>query len=82
MSINLSSNRGSLKKVLPVVVIAVAMLAVAGYVFVHAVNAAKPSDFGLKEGDTISATGSSDPDVYIINDAGFKRLWWRYRGRG
>lgn len=30
---------------------------------------------GLKEGDTISASGSSDPDIYIVNDGGYKRLF-------
>jgi hypothetical protein len=74
MSMTLTS-RGSLKRVLPVIAIAVAMLFVAGVVFINAVNAARPSDFGLKEGDTISAAGSSDPDVYIVNDAGYKRLF-------
>jgi hypothetical protein len=76
MSINLS-NRGSLKKVLPVVVIAAAMLAVAGYVCFSAIqaSAATPAQYGLKEGMTISAVGSNDPDVYIINDAGYKRLF-------
>lgn len=39
------------------------------------VGAVVPSDYGLKEGMTISASGSSDPDVYIINDAGYKRLF-------
>jgi hypothetical protein len=29
----------------------------------------------LKEGDTISAAGSSDPDIYIANDWGYKRLF-------
>ncbi|MBI2669905.1 MAG: peptidoglycan-binding protein [Candidatus Yanofskybacteria bacterium] len=38
-------------------------------------NASKPSDFGLKEGDLISAIFSDDPDVYIINEHGFKRLF-------
>ncbi|MBI2063190.1 MAG: peptidoglycan-binding protein [Candidatus Yanofskybacteria bacterium] len=38
-------------------------------------SAAKPSDFGLKEGDLISAIFSDDPDVYIINEHGFKRLF-------
>lgn len=37
--------------------------------------AAKPSDYGLKEGDLISAIFSDDPDVYIINDSGYKRLF-------
>ncbi len=29
----------------------------------------------LKDGDMISATGSTDPDVYIINSYGYKRLF-------
>ena len=37
--------------------------------------ASKPADFGLKEGDLISAIFSDDPDVYIINEHGFKRLF-------
>lgn len=40
-----------------------------------AANAAKPTDYGLKEGDLISAIFSDDPDVYIINDRGYKRLF-------
>ncbi len=65
------------KKVLPIVAIATAMLLVAGFAYIsaHKADAAKPSDFGLTEGNTISATGSNDPDVYIVNDAGFKRLF-------
>src|SRR3989344_1229747 len=38
-------------------------------------NAAKPSDYGLTEGNTISAAGSDDPDVYIVNEMGYKRLF-------
>ncbi len=30
---------------------------------------------GLQEGDTVSATGSADPDIYIVNDYGYKRLF-------
>ncbi len=30
---------------------------------------------GLKEGDTISASSSNDPDIYIPNDWGYKRLF-------
>jgi len=44
-------------------------------IFVISANAAKPSDYGLKEGDLISAIFSDDPDVYIINDSGYKRLF-------
>ena len=36
---------------------------------------AVPSDYGLTEGDTISAAGSDDPDVYIVNEMGYKRLF-------
>src|SRR3989344_2241686 len=39
------------------------------------VSASQPSDFGLKEGDLISAIFSDDPDVYIINEQGYKRLF-------
>lgn len=38
-------------------------------------NATKPSDYGLREGWTISAGGSSDPDIYIVNEWGYKRLF-------
>src|SRR4030042_4196617 len=30
---------------------------------------------GLHEGDLISAAGSDDPDIYIINEQSFKRLF-------
>ncbi|MEK7600420.1 MAG: hypothetical protein AAB463_00475 [Patescibacteria group bacterium] len=40
-----------------------------------ALAAARPADYGLREGNTISAAGSSDPDVYIVNDLGYKRLF-------
>ena len=38
-------------------------------------KAAKPDDVGLKEGDLISAIFSDDPDVYIVNEHGYKRLF-------
>lgn len=46
-------------------------------VALFAVNAmaVAPADYGLKEGDVISAAGSSDPDVYIVNEMGYKRLF-------
>jgi len=37
--------------------------------------AASPSDYGLTEGNTISAAGSNDPDIYIVNQPGYKRLF-------
>lgn len=30
---------------------------------------------GLSDGNTISAVGSNDPDIYIVNDWGYKRLF-------
>lgn len=39
------------------------------------VSAVSPSDVGLVSGDLISATFSSDPDVYIVNEWGYKRLF-------
>ena len=32
--------------------------------YLNSVNASLPSDYGLKEGDLISAIFSDDPDVY------------------
>ncbi len=52
------------------------VLSLSGFAMLAPVaNAATPSDYGLHEGDTISATGSNDPDVYIVNQLGFKRLF-------
>lgn len=34
-----------------------------------------PSDFGLKSGDVVGAAGANDPDIFIVNDFGFKRLF-------
>jgi len=50
-------------------------LAIAFFGIVNYSYAAKPSDYGLKEGDLISAIFSDDPDVYIINNDGYKRLF-------
>ena len=60
------------------VAIATAMLLVVGLVYFLGVQntfAVAPSDYGLTEGNTISAAGSDDPDVYIVNDWGYKRLF-------
>lgn len=37
--------------------------------------AVSPFDYGLREGDLISASGSDDPDIYIVNEYGYKRLF-------
>ena len=59
-----------------VIIGSIAVVAIfAGQLFLDTgAQAAVPSDFGFREGDLISASGSSDPDVYILNEHGFKRL--------
>lgn len=72
------SDTFDLKKVSTVVAIATAMLLVVGLIYFIGVRnafAVAPSDYGLHEGNTISAAGSDDPDVYIVNDWGYKRLF-------
>lgn len=39
------------------------------------VATAKPEQYNLKDGDVVSAGGSDDPDVYIVNSYGYKRLF-------
>jgi len=52
------------------------ILSLSGFaVLAPVASAAIPSDYGLTEGNTISAAGTSDPDVYIVNDLGYKRLF-------
>jgi chitodextrinase len=63
-----------MKKTVKIVVLG-ATLAIAFFGIVNHSYAAKPSDYGLKEGDLISAIFSDDPDVYIINNDGYKRLF-------
>ncbi len=58
--------------VLAAITIGVLLVAMIGIRYAAAVA---PSDYGLKEGDTVSAAGSDDPDVYIVNDWGYKRLF-------
>ena len=59
-----------IKFVFALAVFSIAFLGMAGDSY-----AAKPSDYGLKEGDLVSALFSDDPDVYIINEQGYKRLF-------
>ncbi|HVZ11398.1 MAG TPA: hypothetical protein VG941_03245, partial [Candidatus Paceibacterota bacterium] len=68
---------GSLKKTLSVLTSMATVLSLSGFAALAplATSAAAPSDYGLKEGDTISAAGSDDPDVYIVNQQGYKRLF-------
>ncbi|MDP3954298.1 MAG: hypothetical protein Q8Q06_02685, partial [bacterium] len=76
MSINLTKkNRARLRKSFSVFTALTSMLVLSGFVYLAPAMAAVPGDFGLMEGDTVSATGSSDPDVYIVNEHGYKRLF-------
>lgn len=62
-------------RVILIATVATAVLLVAAVAYVSNTSAVAPADYGLKEGDTISAAGSDDPDVYIVNDWGYKRLF-------
>ena len=74
MSNLLKGNRVGLIKTAAVLTAAATVLSLSGVLSLTAFAVA-PSDYGLKEGDTISAAGSDDPDVYIVNDWGYKRLF-------
>jgi hypothetical protein len=63
------------KKVLASMTVTTTVMSLSGLASIAPALAVAPSDFGLKEGDTISASGSSDPDIYIVNQLGFKRLF-------
>src|SRR3989344_498840 len=69
--------RNSLTKAVSVLTVVATILSLSGFVALapSVVNAAVPGDYGLKEGNTISASGSDDPDVYIVNEQGYKRLF-------
>lgn len=41
----------------------------------HALPGALPSTYGLKEGDVVGASAYGDPDLFIINTYGYKRLF-------
>ena len=72
---NLSKRAKAVVRAVAVLTAVTTVLSLSGFAFVGYVGAAAPADYGLKEGDTISATGSSDPDVYIVNEMGYKRLF-------
>ncbi|MBX4189889.1 hypothetical protein KW791_01145 [Candidatus Parcubacteria bacterium] len=76
MSNPLQGTRNVLVKGASVLTTVATMLSLSGFAYLAPVaSAAVPSDYGLKEGNVISAAGSSDPDVYIVNDWGYKRLF-------
>ncbi len=64
-------------KTLTVLTSVTTVLSVSGVMYLAPVAAlaVAPADYGLKEGDVVSAAGSDDPDVYIVNEMGYKRLF-------
>ncbi len=74
MSNLLKENRVGLIKTAAILTAAATVLSLSGVLSLTAFAVA-PSDYGLKEGDVVSAAGSDDPDVYIVNDWGYKRLF-------
>jgi len=65
-----------LKKTFAALTTVATVLSLAGFAALPSVaNAVAPADYGLTEGDVISASGSSDPDIYIVNEHGYKRLF-------
>ncbi|HET7629968.1 MAG TPA: hypothetical protein VFK03_01200, partial [Candidatus Saccharimonadales bacterium] len=77
MSKSLTGVGSGLTKVVSALTSVATVLSLAGFAAVApmATHAAVPSDYGLKEGQMISASGSNDPDIYIVNDWGYKRLF-------
>ncbi len=65
---------GVSKKTLAIIAITIGVL-FAALIGIRYAAAVAPSDYGLTEGNTVSAAGSDDPDVYIVNEQGYKRLF-------
>ncbi len=77
MSNPLNGTDNVLKKVVSVFTSVATVASLSGMALVAplATHAAVPSDYGLTEGNTISASGTNDPDIYIVNSFGYKRLF-------
>ena len=72
-----NTSRAKLAKAFTVLTSVTTALSMSGVMYLAptVALAVAPADYGLKEGDVISAAGSSDPDVYIVNEMGYKRLF-------
>src|SRR3989344_5371854 len=71
-----SKTRNRIIKTISVFTSVATVLSLSGLLyFVPSASAVAPSDYNLKEGDVVSAAGSDDPDVYIVNESGYKRLF-------
>ncbi|MEK7603852.1 MAG: hypothetical protein AAB461_01900 [Patescibacteria group bacterium] len=77
MNIVSKDTRDRLLKAFTVFTAMTTVLSLSGVAYLAAPVAwgATPADYGLTEGNTISAAGSDDPDVYIVNEQGYKRLF-------
>lgn len=77
MNIVSKDTRDRLLKAFTVFTAITTVLSLSGVAYLVAPVAwgATPADYGLREGDTISSAGSDDPDVYIVNNHGYKRLF-------
>src|SRR6185369_8686437 len=77
MSNPLNGTDNVFKKGISVLTSVATLVSLSGAAFLAPIGtmAAVPSDYGLTEGNTISATGTNDPDVYIVNALGYKRLF-------
>ncbi|MDP4001707.1 MAG: hypothetical protein Q8P69_01530 [bacterium] len=77
MSNPLNGTRPVFVKTVSVLTSVATMLSLSGAAYLAPLTAvaAVPSDYGLTEGNTISASGTNDPDVYIVNELGYKRLF-------
>jgi len=74
--INLSKGTmEALKKTFAVLTAVTTIMSLSGVLLVPSAGAVAPADYGLREGDVVSAAGSDDPDVYIVNELGYKRLF-------
>lgn len=68
--------REKLAKVFSTLTAVTTVMSLSGVAYLAPVAmAVAPADYGLKEGDVVSAAGSDDPDVYIVNELGYKRLF-------
>ena len=77
MSNSLIGTRSVFTKTVSVLTSVATLLTLSGTAYLAPLTAmaAVPSDYGLTEGNTISASGTNDPDVYIVNALGYKRLF-------
>src|SRR3989344_232640 len=78
MSIAITNTQAhSIKWIVAAAVVAAGALVVFSLLGGHVqqAGAVTPAQYGLVEGNVIRATAGNDPDVYIVNNYGYKRLF-------